>query len=63
LTLGDALGPAATDGNACAGRQRRGGAISDEARAFYPRLGLVPSPLDPMTLMTTLSDLRAATLD
>jgi GNAT superfamily N-acetyltransferase len=38
-------------------------AISEEARAFYLRLGLVPSPLDPMTLMTTLSDLRQATLD
>ena len=38
-------------------------AISEEARAFYLRLGLVPSPLDPMTLMTTLSDLREATLD
>jgi hypothetical protein len=24
---------------------------------------LVPSPLDPMTMMTTLSDLRQATLD
>jgi GNAT superfamily N-acetyltransferase len=35
-------------------------AISEEARAFYVRLGLVPSPLDPMTLMTTLDDLRAA---
>ncbi len=38
-------------------------AISEEARAFYLRLGLVPSPLDPMTLMTTLSDLREATVD
>ena len=38
-------------------------AISEEARAFYLRLWLVPSPLDPMTLMTTLSDLREATLD
>ena len=35
-------------------------AISEEARAFYVRLGLVPSPLDTMTLMRTLDDLRAA---
>ncbi len=35
-------------------------ALSDEARAFYLRLGLDESPLDPMTLMATVSDLRAA---
>jgi GNAT superfamily N-acetyltransferase len=35
-------------------------AISDEAKAFYLRLGLAPSPLDPMTLMTTLADLKLA---
>ena len=35
-------------------------AISDEAKAFYASLGLDPSPLDPMTLMTTLADLKAA---
>ena len=35
-------------------------AISDEAKAFYMRLGLDPSPLDPMTLMTTVAGLRAA---
>ncbi len=35
-------------------------AISDEAKAFYLRLGLVSSPLDAMTLMTTVSELRAA---
>lgn len=34
-------------------------AISDEARSFYPALGLDPSPMDPMTLMTTISDLEA----
>jgi len=34
-------------------------AISAEAKAFYVRLGLDPSPLDPMTLMTTLADLQA----
>ncbi len=35
-------------------------AVSDEAKAFYLRLGLNTSPLDPMTLMTTLADLKAA---
>jgi GNAT superfamily N-acetyltransferase len=35
-------------------------AISDEAKAFYLALGLEPSPLEPMTLMTTLADLKAA---
>jgi len=35
-------------------------AISEEAKVFYQRLGLEPSPLDPMTLMTTLADLKAA---
>jgi GNAT superfamily N-acetyltransferase len=35
-------------------------AISDAARAFYLRLGLAPSPLDPMTLMATLADLKLA---
>jgi GNAT superfamily N-acetyltransferase len=35
-------------------------AISDEAKAFYRRLGLELSPLEPMTLMTTVADLRAA---
>jgi len=35
-------------------------ALSDEARAFYRRLGLESSPLDPMTLMVTVADLRAA---
>lgn len=35
-------------------------AISDEAKAFYLRLGLELSPLEPMTLMTTVADLRAA---
>jgi GNAT superfamily N-acetyltransferase len=34
-------------------------AISEEARAFYVRLGLDPSPLDTMTLMTTVADLKA----
>jgi len=34
-------------------------ALSDEARDFYLRLGLEESPLDPMTLMVTLADLRA----
>lgn len=35
-------------------------AVSDDAREFYLRLGMDPSPLDPMTLMTTVADLRTA---
>ena len=35
-------------------------AISDEARAFYLRLGLAPSPFEPMTLMVTVADLTMA---
>lgn len=35
-------------------------ALTDEARAFYVRLGLDPSPLEPMTLMVTVADLKAA---
>lgn len=35
-------------------------AISDEARAFYLGLGLDPSPIEPMMLMTTVADLKAA---
>ena len=35
-------------------------ALSEDARAFYLGLGLEPSPLDPMTLMMTLADLRLA---
>lgn len=35
-------------------------AIPEEAKAFYIGLGLEPSPLDPMTLMTTVADLRAS---
>jgi GNAT superfamily N-acetyltransferase len=34
-------------------------AISEEAKAFYVRLGLNPSPLEPMTLMATVVDLAA----
>ena len=34
-------------------------AVSEDAKAFYRRLGLDPSPLDPMTLMVTIADLRA----
>lgn len=34
-------------------------AISEEAKAFYLKLGLEVSPLDPMTLMATLPDLRS----
>jgi GNAT superfamily N-acetyltransferase len=35
-------------------------AISEEAKAFYLALGFEPSPLEPMTLMVTLADLRRA---
>lgn len=33
-------------------------ALSESARAFYEHVGFEPSPLDPMTLMTTLADIR-----
>jgi GNAT superfamily N-acetyltransferase len=33
-------------------------AISEEAKAFYTALGFDPSPLEPMTLMVTLGDIR-----
>ncbi|PWC98390.1 GNAT family N-acetyltransferase [Azospirillum sp. TSO5] len=33
-------------------------ALSEEAKSFYLRLGLDPSPIDPMMLMVTLADLR-----
>lgn len=35
-------------------------AVSEEAKAFYLSLGLTASPLDPMTLMATVADLKAA---
>jgi len=35
-------------------------ALSVEARAFYERVGFEPSPIDPMMLMATLADLKAA---
>ena len=35
-------------------------AISEEAKNFYVALGFDPSPREPMTLMVTLSDVRAA---
>jgi GNAT superfamily N-acetyltransferase len=35
-------------------------AISDEAKAFYVRLGLEVSPIEPMTLMATIADLKAS---
>lgn len=34
-------------------------ALSEAARNFYERVGFDPSPLDPMTLMATIADLRA----
>jgi GNAT superfamily N-acetyltransferase len=33
-------------------------AISDQAKAFYLALGFDASPIDPMTLMVTLADIR-----
>ena len=33
-------------------------AISDVAKAFYLALGFEPSPIEPMTLMVTLADIR-----
>ncbi|GAB4061492.1 hypothetical protein GCM10028811_24270 [Uliginosibacterium sediminicola] len=35
-------------------------ALSESARSFYQQLGLEASPLDPMTLTATFTDLRAA---
>jgi GNAT superfamily N-acetyltransferase len=35
-------------------------AVSEEAKSFYLALGFEPSPREPMTLMVTLTDIRAA---
>jgi GNAT superfamily N-acetyltransferase len=35
-------------------------ALSENAQGFYVQLGFEPSPLDPLTLMITLADLKAA---
>jgi len=35
-------------------------ALSAEAKVFYEQIGFEPSPLDPMMLMVTLSDLKAS---
>lgn len=35
-------------------------ALSESAKTFYERVGFDPSPLDPMLLMVTLADMRAA---
>jgi len=35
-------------------------ALSAEARAFYEAVGFASSPLNPMTMMITLSDLKAS---
>ncbi|MEQ1698374.1 MAG: GNAT family N-acetyltransferase [Hyphomicrobiaceae bacterium] len=35
-------------------------AISEDAKAFYLALGMSSSPIDPMTLLVTLGDLRAS---
>jgi predicted N-acetyltransferase YhbS len=37
-------------------------AVSTEAKHFYMALGFEESPLDPMTLMVTLADLRETLL-
>jgi predicted N-acetyltransferase YhbS len=37
-------------------------ALSEEARTFYQKVGFDPSPLDPMTLMIALADLKASIL-
>lgn len=34
-------------------------AISEQAKSFYLALGFDPSPIEPMTLMVTLTDVRA----
>jgi GNAT superfamily N-acetyltransferase len=34
-------------------------AISEQAKSFYLALGFDPSPIEPMTLMVTLADVRA----
>jgi len=34
-------------------------AISEQAKTFYLAIGFAPSPVDPMTLMVTLGDVRA----
>ncbi|MER8446383.1 GNAT family N-acetyltransferase [Mesorhizobium sp. M1066] len=35
-------------------------AISEDALAFYMAVGFEPSPIEPLTLMVTLADLRAS---
>jgi hypothetical protein len=35
-------------------------ALSAEAKAFNEQVGFEPSPLDPMTLMVTLADLKVS---
>ena len=35
-------------------------AISDSAKRFYEKWGFIPSPVDPMTLMTTLAEAQKA---
>jgi len=37
-------------------------ALSPEAKTFYERLGFDPSPIDPMTLMITLTDIKTGVL-
>jgi predicted N-acetyltransferase YhbS len=35
-------------------------ALTMDAKAFYERIGFEPSPLDPMLLLITLTDLKAS---
>lgn len=35
-------------------------AISEDAVRFYQKAGFLPSPIEPMTLMTTISDVESA---
>lgn len=37
-------------------------ALTSDAQAFYEKVGFEPSPLEPMTLMATLTDVRTALL-
>ncbi|MFA5702607.1 MAG: GNAT family N-acetyltransferase [Advenella sp.] len=34
-------------------------ALTDEAKNFYEKVGFTPSPIEPMTLLITLADLKA----
>ncbi len=38
-------------------------ALTEDAKSFYEKVGFEPSPLDPMVLLVTLTDLKAAFFD